>query len=71
MNHPDAELTLIFGHHPFDAGYSTWIDTGLTYGLQSLLDLMDDYGVSQYGFGHTHDYRKIFIMTTSFREFSI
>ena len=55
INHPDAELTLIFGHHPFEAGYSSLIDTGLTYGLESLLDLINDYGVSQYGFGHTHD----------------
>ena len=67
MNHPDAELTLIFGHHPFDAGYSTWIDTGFTYGLESLLDLIDDYGVSQYGFGHTHDYRENFYYDALFQ----
>lgn len=58
--HPEAELTLIFGHHPFQAGYSTSTDTGLTYGLSSLLTLIDGYGVSMYGFGHTHDYRENF-----------
>lgn len=58
--HPEAELTLIFGHHPFQAGYYASSDTGLTYGLSSLLDLIDAYGVSAYGFGHTHNYRENF-----------
>lgn len=56
--HPEAELTLIFGHHPFQAGYYASSDTGLSYGLSSLLNLIDGYGVSMYGFGHTHNYRE-------------
>jgi hypothetical protein len=56
--YPDVELTVIFGHHPFEPGYSSWTDTGLTYGLAPLLDFIDMYGVSVYGFGHTHDYRE-------------
>lgn len=60
INHTDSELTFIFGHHPFDAHYSAWLDTGLTYGSESLLNLIDDYNISQYGFGHTHDYRESF-----------
>jgi len=59
-NHPDADLTLIFGHHPFDAGYFSWKDTGLTYGRNNLLNLIDTYGVSSYEFGHTHHYRENF-----------
>jgi hypothetical protein len=59
-NHLDAELTLIFGHHPFDAGYNVWNDTGLTYGRDYLLSLIDTYGVSSYEFGHTHHYRENF-----------
>jgi hypothetical protein len=54
--HPYSELTLVFGHHPFDAGYTGITDTGLTYGREAFLDLMDEHGVSFYGFGHTHKY---------------
>jgi hypothetical protein len=60
--HPEAELTLVFGHHPFQAGYHTWSDTGLTYGLDAFLDLIDAYGVSSYTFGHTHDFRENFYL---------
>jgi hypothetical protein len=56
--YPDAQLTLAFGHHPFEAGYFTSIDTGLTYGLPAFLSLIDNYLVSLYGFGHTHNYRE-------------
>jgi len=59
-NHPDAELTLIFGHHPFDPDYFSGLDTGLTYGRNELLNLIDAYGVSSYEFGHTHNYRENF-----------
>jgi len=41
--------------HPFEAGYSDWDDTGISDGLDDLIDL---YGISLYGFGHTHDYRE-------------
>jgi hypothetical protein len=54
--HPDAELAFIFGHHPFEADDSDWTDTGLTYGLGAFINLIDFYGVSLYGHGHTHDY---------------
>ena len=56
--HPDAEITFTFGHHPFEAGYSDWDDTGITDGLDELLELVDLYDVSFYGFGHTHDYKE-------------
>ena len=58
--YPDAQLTLIFGHHPFEAQYYSWMDTGLTYGLSAFLSLIDQYLVSLYGFGHTHNYRENF-----------
>ncbi len=58
--HSDASLTIIFGHHPFEAGYSGLTDTGFTYGLDPFLDLLDCYNVSTYGFGHTHDYNEDF-----------
>jgi hypothetical protein len=56
--HPQAELVLIFGHHPFEAGYDDWTDTGLSYGLSTFLDLIDAYDVPLYEFGHTHDYKE-------------
>jgi hypothetical protein len=59
-NHTDAQLTLIFGHHPFEAHYYTDADTGLTYGLPTFLSLIEMYRVSLYGFGHTHNYRENF-----------
>jgi Calcineurin-like phosphoesterase len=58
--YPDAQLTLIFGHHPFEADYFTSTDTGLTYGLPAFLNLINNYLVSLYGFGHTHNYRENF-----------
>lgn len=58
--HPDAELALFFGHHPFEAGYSSSTDTGLICGLPDFLSLIDGYGVSLYGFGQTHNYRENF-----------
>ena len=56
--YPDAQLTLAFGHHPFEADYYSSTDTGLTYGLPAFLSLIDQYLVSLYGFGHTHNYRE-------------
>jgi hypothetical protein len=56
----EAQLTLIFGHHPFEAHYYVETDTGLTYGLQEFLSLIDMYQVTFYGFGHTHNYRQNF-----------
>ena len=59
-SHTDAQLTLIFGHHPFEAHYYISTDTGLTYGLPAFLSLIDQYQVPFYGFGHTHEYRENF-----------
>jgi hypothetical protein len=59
-SHTDAQLTLIFGHHPFEAHYYTNTDTGLTYGLPTFLSLIKQYMVPFYGFGHTHNYRENF-----------
>jgi len=59
-SHTEAQLTLVFGHHPFEKGYHTWTDTGLTYGLQTFLSLIEKYLVLFYGFGHTHNYRENF-----------
>ncbi len=59
-SHTDAQLTLIFGHHPFEADYYDWTDTGLTYGLEAFLSLINKYLMTFYGFGHTHHYRENF-----------
>jgi len=64
IKYPHSDLTLVFGHHPFEAGYYTSSDTGLTYGRESLLNLIEDYGISLYGFGHTHDYRENFYFSS-------
>lgn len=53
----DAELTLIFGHHPVtDTGYSD--DTWLYYGQESFVNYLDSYGASLYGYGHTHRFEE-------------
>ncbi len=52
--HQDADLTLIFGHHPLSAtGDSS--DTYLYYGRDEFVSLMQTYGISLYGYGHTHE----------------
>ncbi len=49
----DAELTLVFGHHPmFDTGVSG--DTWLFYGQQDFAANLGGFGASEYGYGHTH-----------------
>lgn len=53
--HNDADLTLVFGHHPVtDTGGSS--DTWLYYGADTFVGLLDQYGVSAYKYGHTHDH---------------
>lgn len=52
----DAEIIFMFGHHPFEADASDWTETAITDGLEELQDLIGHYGVSLYGYGHTHDY---------------
>lgn len=59
----EAALCLIFGHHPLvkpDFSVETWDDTALTYGLDEFTGLMNRFGVSLYGFGHTHVYEERF-----------
>ncbi len=51
--HPDAKLTLAFGHHPLaETGNSS--DTYLFYGKDEFVSLMNNHGASLYGYGHTH-----------------
>jgi hypothetical protein len=53
--HTDADLTLVFGHHPVTAtGNSS--DTYLYYGHQEFIAALDTYGASTYNYGHTHVY---------------
>ena len=57
--HSDAELTLVFGHHPMeDTGYSD--DTWLFYGAPEFAALLEGYGVSSYTYGHTHRFSEVF-----------
>jgi hypothetical protein len=57
-SHSDHDLTLVFGHHPVtDTGKST--DTWLYYGAQDFIDMLDSYGASLYGYGHTHNYSEV------------
>jgi hypothetical protein len=58
--HKDAQLIMLFGHHPFEPYYSGGFDTGLTYGLPFLWNLLQDNQVPLYTFGHTHNYRENF-----------
>jgi len=53
--HADADLTMVFGHHPVtDTGSSD--DTWLFYGHQEFVGALDGHRASVYGYGHTHDY---------------
>jgi PKD repeat protein len=59
QNHDNANLTLIFGHHPLaPTGSST--DTYVYYGGDDFIGFMDAYGSSLYGYGHTHVYSESF-----------
>jgi hypothetical protein len=70
-SHTDAQLTLIFGHHPLEPYYINMFDTGLTYGLlPRFLDLIEDYQVPFYGFGHTHEYRENFRTSFYYKTFT-
>jgi VCBS repeat-containing protein len=52
---PGAALTLVFGHHPItDTGASD--DTWLYYGDNEFVLDLGNFGVSEYGYGHTHDF---------------
>jgi hypothetical protein len=69
-SHKDAQLTLIFGHHPFEPYYSIPTDTGLLYGLPFLLEMLDQYQVPFYGFGHTHNFRENFRTSFYYKTFA-
>jgi PKD repeat protein len=59
QKHDNANLTLIFGHHPLaPTGSST--DTYVYYGGDEFIGFMDAYGSSLYGYGHTHVYSESF-----------
>ncbi len=48
--HQGSKLTFIFGHHPL---------SGLDYGRNDFISLLQGYHVSMYAFGHTHDYSAV------------
>ena len=52
--HPNAALTLVFGHHPL-AATGDPKDTYIYYGRDEFVGLMNSNGASLYGYGHTHD----------------
>jgi hypothetical protein len=55
---PDAALTFVFGHHPVtNTGGAT--DTRPYYGAQEFIGMLDQYGSSSYGYGHTHKYSEV------------
>ena len=59
--YPDANLTLVFGHHPlFDTGDSQ--DTYVYYGLADFMSLMDSSYSTVYGYGHTHAFSEAFFV---------
>ncbi|MCG6877628.1 MAG: metallophosphoesterase, partial [Deltaproteobacteria bacterium] len=66
--HQDADLSLIFGHHPlYDTGVST--DTWLFYGQTEFVGYMDSYGASLYGYGHTHRFSEDIFSGNSYTGF--
>jgi hypothetical protein len=52
-NNP-SDLSFVFGHHPIRPHYTEPIDTGFEHGAEDFMMLLNDYGISQYAFGHTH-----------------
>ena len=64
----DADITLIFGHHPIkrlsseetSEGLEGLTVTFLSHGADELIELLDDYGILMYGYGHTHLYSEDF-----------
>jgi hypothetical protein len=58
----DANLNIVFGHHPIVAtGNSS--DTYLFYGKDQFVTYLDIYGASLYGYGHTHAFSEKFYST--------
>lgn len=54
--HNDADLTLVFGHHPVTDTGGGFGETWLYYGADTFVGLLDQYGASAYKYGHTHAY---------------
>ena len=54
IEHADADLTIAFGHHAFDQTADISGDTWLFYGAPEFADLLQSFGASGYGYGHTH-----------------
>ncbi|MHA1785906.1 MAG: metallophosphoesterase family protein [Candidatus Helarchaeota archaeon] len=47
----DSNLTFVFGHHPeWDLGFNKTSTTN-----KGFIDLLEEYNVSAYGFGHNHE----------------
>ena len=60
----NAKLTMVFGHHPLAPTGNT-TDTYLFYGKDEFVNLMNNYGTSLYGYGHTHvSHRRSFLPRT-------
>jgi hypothetical protein len=55
----DVKLTFMFGHHPL-APTANSSDTYLYYGAAEFIGYMNTYGVSLYGYGHTHAFDEDF-----------
>jgi predicted phosphodiesterase len=69
-SHSDHDLTLVFGHHPVtDTGGST--DTWLYYGAQDFIGMLDFYGASLYGYGHTHNYSEVLFQGDSYTGYMV
>ncbi len=66
-SHPDANLTMVFGHHPL-APTGNSEDTYLYYGLDQFLGFMDSYYNALYGYGHTHAFGEAFFDPNLSRE---
>ena len=60
QEHSDAELTLVFGHHAMDRSAGVSGDTWIFYGTPEFANLMESYGISSYGYGHTHQFTEKF-----------
>jgi VCBS repeat-containing protein len=64
-NHTNANMTLVFGHHPVtDTGNAD--DTWLFYGQQEFIDYLDLYKASLYDYGHTHRYAEALFQGNSY-----
>ena len=69
----DTDLSMIFGHHAVVTRSTDWSDwafedaeewteTALRYGADELVQLMENYNVLMYAYGHSHIYREEFYL---------